>query len=594
MATDAAVAGGIMDKSYTEAKEILDRIAIPNMEWMDDTYDGRDDRKKRSQNVNSIDFNTIATLSAQVATMTRLLQNISLGNASNQQKVNQVEAFGQPWLAVWAVEILILMLSAHKTHRGNHQEHHPRANQQKRQGPLPAFQPTHQPHQQSFNREGQTSSSGSPLENLLKEYIAQNDALLKSQASSIRNLEIQVAQIASELKNRQPGVLPSNTETPGNNNGKEKCHMVTLQNGKALEERRMNPRNSSPSKERNTRSIAVEDQEEIMLETTNHSKPSTSNVEKPVVPLNTLFPRRLMKKNDKQQFKRFLELLRQLHINIPLIEALEQMPKYVKKFKDILTKKRRVGETEVIALTQECNALVSNSLPKKQKDPRSFTVPCSIGRLDVGHALCDLGTSINLMPLSIFKKLGIREAQPTSITLQLTDRTIKYLEGKIEDILVKVDNFIFPADFIILDYEADKDVPIILGRPFLSTGKVLIDVHKQELTMRVDNQEVKFNVLNALNFPNSEDCQLNSIELPEEEVTYVCEVLALEENLKEPEPPSLSERRMKPMHPSLEEPPKLELKTLPSHLKYAFLGTNKTLPVIISANLTEPNEHSLL
>ncbi|XP_038889767.1 uncharacterized protein LOC120079608 [Benincasa hispida] len=144
------------------------------------------------------------------------------------------------------------------------------------------------------------------------------------------------------------------------------------------------------------------------------------------------------------------------------------------------------------------------------------------------------------MPLSIFKKLGIDEAQPTSVTLQLADRTIKYPEGKIEDVLVKIDNFIFPADFIILDYEADREVSIILGRPFLATGKILIDVHKGKLTMRVDNQEVKFNVLNALKFPDNEDCQLNSIELPEEE-TYVCEVLALE-NLKELEPPSLSER----------------------------------------------------
>ncbi|XP_038895986.1 uncharacterized protein LOC120084162 [Benincasa hispida] len=275
--------------------------------------------------------------------------------------------------------------------------------------------------------------------------------------------------------------------------------------------------------------MAVEDQKERTPETTSRSEPSTSKAKKPAVPLNTPLPRRLMKKNDEQQFKHFLELIRQFHINIPLIEALEQMPTYVKFFKDILMKKRRVSETEVIALTQECNALVSNSLPKKQKDLGSFTVPCSIGGLDMGHALCDLEASINLMPLSIFKKLGIGEVQPTSFTLQLADRIIKYPEGKIEDVLVKVDNFIFPEDFIILDYEANRDVPIILGCPFLAIGKVLIDVHKRELTMRVDNQEVKFNVLNVLKFPDSEDYQLNSIELPEEE-TYVCEVLVLEEN----------------------------------------------------------------
>ncbi|XP_038876853.1 uncharacterized protein LOC120069223 [Benincasa hispida] len=364
--------------------------------------------------------------------------------------------------------------------------------------------------------------------------------------------------MASELKNRQPGVLPSNTETLGNNNGKQ-CHAVMLRSERALEEKRMNPRNNSPSKERITRPM---NQEERTPETTSHSKTTTSNAGKPEVPLSAPFPRRLMKKNDEHQFKCFLELLKQLHINIPLTEALEQMPTYVKFFKDNLTKKRRVSEKEVIALMQECNALISNNLPKKQKDPGSFTVPCSIGGLDVGHALCDLEASIYLMPLSIFKN----EAQPTSVTIQLADRTIKYPEGKIEDVLVKVDHLIFSADFIILDYEADREVPIILGRPFLATGKVLIDLHKDELTIRVDNEEVKFNVLNALKFPDSEDCQLNSIELPEEE-THVCEVLALEENLKESEPPSLSERRTKPTRPSLEEPPELELKQLPRHLK---------------------------
>ncbi|XP_038889677.1 uncharacterized protein LOC120079535 [Benincasa hispida] len=312
------------------------------------------------------------------------------------------------------------------------------------------------------------------------------------------------------------------------------------------------------------------DQEERMPETTSHSETSMSNAGRPEVSLNAPFPRRLMKKNDEHQFKRFLELLKQLHIKIPLIEALEQIPIYVKFLKDILTKKRRVSEKEVTSLTHECNALVSNNLPKKQKDPRIFTVPCSIGGLDVGHALCDLGASINLMPLSIFKKFGMGEAQSTSVTLQLADRTIKYPEGKIEDVLVKVDNLIFPTDFIILDYEADREVPIILGRPFLATRKVLIDVHK-----------------------DSDVCQLNNIELPKEE-THVCEVLALEETLKESEPPSLSERWTKPTRPSLEEPPEIELKQLPRHLKYAFLVTNNTLPIIISTNLTEPNEKSLL
>ncbi|XP_038904260.1 uncharacterized protein LOC120090613 [Benincasa hispida] len=226
----------------------------------------------------------------------------------------------------------------------------------------------------------------------------------------------------------------------------------------------MNLRTNNPSTEHTTRPKALEDQEEWMPESTSHLNPSTSSVGEPAVQLKAPFPRRLLKKNYEQQFKSFLELLRNLHIDIPLVEALEQM---------------------------ECDAFVNNKLPKKQKDPGSFIVSCSIGGLDVGHALCDLGANINLMPLSIFKKLGIGEAQPTSVMLQLVDRTITYPKGKIKDVLVKVEKFIFLVDFIILDYEADMDVPIILECPLLATGKVLIDVHKEELTMRMLQKQIR-------------------------------------------------------------------------------------------------------
>ncbi|XP_038889326.1 uncharacterized protein LOC120079236 [Benincasa hispida] len=161
----------------------------------------------------------------------------------------------------------------------------------------------------------------------------------------------------------------------------------------------MNPRNNNPLAEHTTRLKAFEDQEERTLEFTSYSNPSTSNAEAPAVQLKAPFRRRLLKKNDEQQFKHFFELLRQLHINIPLIEASEQIP--------------------------------NNNLPKKQKDLGSFIVPCSIGGLDVEHALCDLGANINLMPLSIFKKLGIGDAQPTSVTLQLAEERSYILKERL-------------------------------------------------------------------------------------------------------------------------------------------------------------------
>ncbi|KAL5570394.1 hypothetical protein UlMin_026969 [Ulmus minor] len=113
--------------------------------------------------------------------------------------------------------------------------------------------------------------------------------------------------------------------------------------------------------------------------------------------------------------------------------------------------------------------LLQTKIPPKLKDPGSFTIPCSIGNTYCGRALCDLGASINLMPMSVFKQLGIGDARPTTVTLQLVDRSFAHPEGKIVDVLIRVDKFVFPADFIILDFEADREVPIILGRPFLAT-----------------------------------------------------------------------------------------------------------------------------
>ncbi|XP_038880330.1 uncharacterized protein LOC120071970 [Benincasa hispida] len=285
------------------------------------------------------------------------------------------------------------------------------------------------------------------------------------------------------------------------------------------------------------------------------------------------------------------------------------MPSYVKFLKDILAKKRKIGENETVALTYECIALFQNNIPTKMKDPRSFTLPCSIGGKEVGNVLCDLGASINLLPLSIFKKLNIGNARPTTIKLQLADRSIMHLEGKIEDLLVQVDKFIFPVDFIILDYEADIEVPIILGHPFLAIGRALIDVQKGELTIMVDDQQVKFNILNALKYPSDMENYQYVGELQEEHWHEPLEKLEekdfgisamWEENCVAIQTESgfetlkLSERTMQRTKPSLEEPPMLELKSLPVHLKYVYLGSNNTLPVIISASLSKEKEEALI
>ena len=142
------------------------------------------------------------------------------------------------------------------------------------------------------------------------------------------------------------------------------------------------------------------------------------------------------------------------------------------------------------------------------KDHGSFTIPCSLGKYEFKKALCDYGASINLMPLSVVQRLILGELTPTVITLQMAERSMAQPEGVLENVLVKVGKFIFPVDFVIMKMEEDTQVPLMLGSPFLATGAALIDVQKGELTLRVGNEAVHFNLNRSLEHPDidAESC----------------------------------------------------------------------------------------
>ena len=207
-----------------------------------------------------------------------------------------------------------------------------------------------------------------------------------------------------------------------------------------------------------------------------------------------LFPQRLQKSKIEEKFTRFLKTFQKLEISMPFTEVVTQMPLYAKFLKEPLSKKRRIAEEGVVHLTATCNAVIKKTLPEKMKDPGSFTIPCVIGEFEFQKALCDSGASINLMPLSVAKKLSLGELTPTTVTLQMADRTMEKPEGVIEGVLVKVGKFILPVDFIILDMEEDSQVPLILGRPFLATGAAFIDMKKGVLTLRVGEEAADFNL----------------------------------------------------------------------------------------------------
>ncbi|XP_075088525.1 uncharacterized protein LOC142170498 [Nicotiana tabacum] len=271
----------------------------------------------------------------------------------------------------------------------------------------------------------------------------------------------------------------------------------------------------------------------------------------------------------------------------------------------------------MVTLTQTCSAAMRRPIAEKLSDPGSFTIPCTIGNYAFSKALCDLGASINLMPLAIYKRLGIGRARPMSMLLQLADRTMKRHYGILDDVLIQVGKFVFPVYFFILDCRVEEEIPIILGRPFLATGRALIDCKTGELKMRLNDEEITLNMQKSMRRPSvfancslidvvdvileEEDETLNTkdplaaylMNLDEVNGEDLAEwVLALEgqgfwRREVKFEPLHLEERKTPPAKPLIEEPPKLELKQQPLHLRYVFLGPNSMLPVIISSCLLD-------
>ncbi|GJZ16705.1 reverse transcriptase domain-containing protein [Tanacetum coccineum] len=191
---------------------------------------------------------------------------------------------------------------------------------------------------------------------------------------------------------------------------------------------------------------------------------------------------------DEVQIHKFWQMFKQLHINISLANALILIPKYQKMLKSLLSNKEKLIEWANTPLNENCSAVILKKLPKKLGDPGKFLIPCGFSKLKC-KALVDLGASINLMPLLVWKKLGLPELISTQMTLEPANRDICTPKGITRDVFVPVGKFTFPADFVIVDYESDPRVPLILGRPFLQTARALIDVHGEEMILHDGNSK---------------------------------------------------------------------------------------------------------
>nr|GEW19365.1 reverse transcriptase domain-containing protein [Tanacetum cinerariifolium] len=320
-------------------------------------------------------------------------------------------------------------------------------------------------------------------------YIKANDPILRNMQSQCQR------------------TLPSNTIT----NPKEVLKGITTRSGVAYQ----GPTNSTPSKVVKQGTEMTKDQVQtpssqstapvqppvIQPETQNPiSEPVVALVSAPMPNVKSSIPYPLRRDNERRrdqandQIEKFYEIFKDMSFKISFTDALILMPKFASTLKALIRNKKKLSEMARTPMNEHCLAIILNKLPRKLGDPEKFLIPCEFPGMDECLALADLGASINLMPLSVWEALLLSEHTPTCMTLELTDRSVSKPIGIAKDVSFKVVVFHFPADFVVVDFEPDPRVPIILGRCFLKTSRALIDVHKGELTLRIRNESITYNL----------------------------------------------------------------------------------------------------
>ncbi|XP_047252336.1 uncharacterized protein LOC124887190 [Capsicum annuum] len=279
-----------------------------------------------------------------------------------------------------------------------------------------------------------------------------------------------MSQLSATLNQRKAGTLPSDTVQNLRTDGS--CMAITTRSGKILFGPYMGKsieKEVSVDKLKESNPVESEKLDGFIDVSYKEDDYKEEVVLKQIPIPPPSFPQRLKKKEDNEKFSKFMAIIKQLTVNVPLMELLEKMPNYAKFMKKFLTKKW-----------------------KKKPDPGAFTIPCTVGSIKFTKALCNLGASINLMPLDIYKNLRLGEPTPPTMHLVMADRSVKRSVGILHDVPVKVDDFILPVDFVILDCDVDFEVPIILGRLLLATGRVLVDMELSELKFRYGKKEARF------------------------------------------------------------------------------------------------------
>ncbi|XP_057249961.1 uncharacterized protein LOC130591074 [Beta vulgaris subsp. vulgaris] len=482
---DAASGGALVDKTPTQARNL-----IANMAQNTQQHSTRNDVKR----VNEIDLSGVKSQlqenAQQIATLTTLVSKIVVGNESKAREAfsnqRKYDPYSQTYNEGW--------------------KDHPNL----RYGTRPQFSQTNQPRQFGVQNPP-PQSSGPSLEDLVKQLTTQIGQVhnhgveyQKKTDNHLHHIDTQIGQICTSLSNLETqfsGKLPSQPLP----NPKENAKAVTLRSGKELSE----PKAKSREIERE---IEVKPDDELNIGGNGEIESMKDNEGKGK--LNSEidvsrfkdvppFPSRFAKAKKATLDNEILETFRKVEVNIPLLDAIKQVPRYAKFLKELCTNKRQFHPSEKVSMGENISAVIQKKLPPKCKDPGMFSIPCKIGNSKFERCMLDLGASINVMPKSVYDTLNVGYLSKTDVVIQLADRSNAFPIGVLEDVLVQVNELVFPADFYVLDMgDRTDNVPLLLGRPFLKTSKTKIDVHQGNLTMEFDGEIIKFNIFDAMRYPN--------------------------------------------------------------------------------------------
>ncbi|CAN6561349.1 unnamed protein product [Malus baccata var. baccata] len=603
---NASAGGSLMSKSAREAFELFDMMASESQQWTE-----KQTQKRRVFEISQSSPN----VSAQIAKMEKnfnakfaaLMQVSSMPNAQEaciicsettyditqcpnkdsypelvQEHVNMVNNFIRPISDPYS--------NTYNPGWKNHPNLSWGGNQQPRQYQQ-SYQSTSETKKPSLEDQmSQLAQHMSAPSNSSNNFVQSTQTSIQNLTASLGNFETQVGQLATMFNEREKGKFPSQSEQ--NPRGMEHCKVIrTLRSGKSYDNREVVHHEAEVEEEEFIESAPLAAKSRLeAISVAGIPDPSASD-KVPSRPNSDANKEKclgsLFAPSDKPPYKPLLPFPQRQQQRSKDQQCIEFMKTLAK---ELCSKKKKFLEYEKVILTKQCSAVLLHKLPPKKKDPGSEG-----------------------------------ELKHTSVSLQLADRSVTYSLGILEDVIIKVDKFYLPADFIVLDMEEDKEVPLILGRPFMATARTLIDVEACTLTLIVQGESVVFKLFEAIKRPlELEECfrvdvldgivhanfasQSSNVELltcltnhdatlsMEENVVDVIAALdsAPIHNPKWRHVYESLEVPKQPLLPSSEQAPKLELKLLPSHLKYAHLRVNETLPVIIAVDLNDMEEDKLL